>query len=719
MTLESLFVENESNKIVLPDFQRDMEWKEDKQKKLLASFLVKLPIGNLLLLNGNKDDFLAREIGAKNQIIEPKEDCSYLLDGQQRFTSLKLFFCDLYYDENRWKQKYEDVYSQLRARWFINVKPQVNGEDVFGYNNLSFQGIDNCEPDDVLDFLVSKKIYKTKTHEWHSPGFDIKDDNGNKMTSNRMQLQVIRMAAEECLIPLYSLYPYKRDNLHDQVIRKIAIKRKEDLQAELGDDKNQIINLLKDVEPSIEEFLDDNEQYSDEIAYAWSGLAERWSAAVSNYLNNLLKQAIPVIELPADQISRAIAIFTTINEGGQKLNTFDLVVAKAAKDTKHESLSKRIADLYQKDVRIPDAVGNGQLSSWVPNNFKLVIDNKIVREAKDHFLNILSLFTHSRKILFNANNRVIKIDLLKNAKQLELDYEKINSNTKETVIALARAYAFLQLRCGITIIEKLPYKLMVVPIAYMLSFDEVWGEKKSIDKLEYWYWASLFSGAYREGQNEKCINDIYSLYEWISNKGENPFIGRLTNIFQDTRYSDLDTLLLKNEDSVPKAIYSGILQYILSNLPGDFIPRKYSRVRLSAYDVAINKKIEVKSDTGDELTYVLSLNDHHIVPFGSVKKLNESADELRQKKDHILNSPLNRTYISAKANEIIRDMEPEKYFSEIDEIVQYGHMVPTPIQEKYQRRDSEDEYTYYQRVLEERFHELKRNVCQELDKLSS
>ena len=47
----------ESKKILLPDFQRDFVWKdEEKQKKIVASVLTKMPIGSILLLTSKADE---------------------------------------------------------------------------------------------------------------------------------------------------------------------------------------------------------------------------------------------------------------------------------------------------------------------------------------------------------------------------------------------------------------------------------------------------------------------------------------------------------------------------------------------------------------------------------------------------------------------------------------------------------------------------------------
>lgn len=52
------------NEILLPDFQRNFVWKdEEQQKKLVASVLCKMPIGSILLLQANPNEYAAKVIG--------------------------------------------------------------------------------------------------------------------------------------------------------------------------------------------------------------------------------------------------------------------------------------------------------------------------------------------------------------------------------------------------------------------------------------------------------------------------------------------------------------------------------------------------------------------------------------------------------------------------------------------------------------------------------
>lgn len=75
-----------TSKIALPDFQRDFVWNPSRVVELLDSVSRQWPIGSLLLLNGPQP-FAIRPID-NAPLISDKELDLYVLDGQQRLTSL-------------------------------------------------------------------------------------------------------------------------------------------------------------------------------------------------------------------------------------------------------------------------------------------------------------------------------------------------------------------------------------------------------------------------------------------------------------------------------------------------------------------------------------------------------------------------------------------------------------------------------------------------------
>ena len=86
--LKQLLDEIESNKMQLPDFQRGWVWDDQRIKGLLASISRDFPIGAVMTLEAGGDIRLkSRPVEGVSAYLEQSTE-SYLLDGQQRLTSL-------------------------------------------------------------------------------------------------------------------------------------------------------------------------------------------------------------------------------------------------------------------------------------------------------------------------------------------------------------------------------------------------------------------------------------------------------------------------------------------------------------------------------------------------------------------------------------------------------------------------------------------------------
>jgi len=187
-TYRELFVLADNKKLVLPNFQRKFVWKVEDQKLLLASFFVKLPIGNFLLLEGDGDQFYSKEL-CFNTIFKPEGDCFYLLDGQQRLSSLKNIFIDQLSFTN-WRTNIDkhQLYYSLQTKWFLELKDDEDEIDILGLKNLRFKKREETddgkktlkpipmtlEPSQVIGNIVNYRIFKDRKqhtnfyHPWTS-----------------------------------------------------------------------------------------------------------------------------------------------------------------------------------------------------------------------------------------------------------------------------------------------------------------------------------------------------------------------------------------------------------------------------------------------------------------------------------------------------------------------------------------------------------------------
>lgn len=95
--IEDLLPELESGKYILPSFQRRWEWDEDDIKDLIDSIINNYPIGTLILWrpsdgsSGETDSFSKPLIDVD---VKKLSEVFYVIDGQQRLTSLLLLFKD-------------------------------------------------------------------------------------------------------------------------------------------------------------------------------------------------------------------------------------------------------------------------------------------------------------------------------------------------------------------------------------------------------------------------------------------------------------------------------------------------------------------------------------------------------------------------------------------------------------------------------------------------
>lgn len=134
--LGQLLKKIQAGHFLIPQFQRDFTWKEGQTKLLIDSIARNYPIGSLLILGKHKEVKLkSRKMDAtyvpnsdediNNDSMPPDEPSSesyYVLDGQQRLTSLARVFLDAHPKRNYYfdlRRMYE-LFARENPNWIVS-----------------------------------------------------------------------------------------------------------------------------------------------------------------------------------------------------------------------------------------------------------------------------------------------------------------------------------------------------------------------------------------------------------------------------------------------------------------------------------------------------------------------------------------------------------------------------------------------------------------------
>lgn len=111
---EALFLEIDSGQIKLPMFQREFVWDKEQSAKLIDSILKGYPIGTFIFWKTKEVLRSVKEIGNHPLPETPKGDyAQYILDGQQRITSLFAIRKGIRITKEGKEIDYRDIYVNL------------------------------------------------------------------------------------------------------------------------------------------------------------------------------------------------------------------------------------------------------------------------------------------------------------------------------------------------------------------------------------------------------------------------------------------------------------------------------------------------------------------------------------------------------------------------------------------------------------------------------
>lgn len=111
---EALFLEIDSGQIKLPRFQREFVWDKEQTAKLIDSILKGFPIGTFILWRTREELRSYKELGNHRLPSPPKGDyVQYILDGQQRLTSLYAIRKGIRISKDGEEIDYKDIFVDL------------------------------------------------------------------------------------------------------------------------------------------------------------------------------------------------------------------------------------------------------------------------------------------------------------------------------------------------------------------------------------------------------------------------------------------------------------------------------------------------------------------------------------------------------------------------------------------------------------------------------
>jgi hypothetical protein len=116
VTFSSLFAEIDNGTIKIPQFQRDFVWSKAQSAKLLDSIVKGYPIGTFILWKTNERLRSVRNLGGVALPDTPDGDyVKYVLDGQQRLTSLFATLRGLTVTREEHEEDFSAMYVDLAA----------------------------------------------------------------------------------------------------------------------------------------------------------------------------------------------------------------------------------------------------------------------------------------------------------------------------------------------------------------------------------------------------------------------------------------------------------------------------------------------------------------------------------------------------------------------------------------------------------------------------
>jgi uncharacterized protein with ParB-like and HNH nuclease domain len=628
----------EKNKYLLPNFQREFVWDFKQQKDLIASVISSVPASSSLLVEENNFEeptFKCIKVGRRYSILDSNHDrpFHYILDGQQRFTTLYFAFSNVF---NFTKKGNEDIFNDLdykvKVRWFLKFKSESGY--LFNYDTLIFNKyeVEQYLPNDLIDFISEEKI-KIDEIRKDSKKY-VQFLRSESLKGVKIPLQLFLMDDEES---------YRIKNW----LENLQKKRIDDLRSNT-ENKTSLITFFKSLEINNPGEVADNlyNDVEDAVKIFEKCIKDdrvrNWYDKVYNYLKlKITNYEIKPIVL--DDMFKAISTFEYINTRGTDLSTFDLLCAKAGTSF---DLRKGVVDTCIEPFDFYDFNFNEKLGFTLKDNFKLIDSNNSIQKQYAEYLAQVFNMIHFKENGGLPTDNNFSTNLQKARYSLDnLESQFLKKNYEKAVRIINYSSAILQVHCAHRDHKKIQNKLILLPIFTFLIYKEKTPEKAEIKKLIAFFWIKLFSGNYNSHQSESAKNHCCLIYEWLILEIES-----LTTVLKN----ELNNNVLKVEDFANKELLS-------TQKCGKSIEEN-----IFMFLRSLNQPFRDWDNEGSNIELTDDVELHHIIPlFDEITRMNQLTKELRDDPKNILNATMNRTPITKVTNRKIGAKSPHQYINEV------------------------------------------------------
>ena len=170
-TYSSLFTQIDDGYIKIPQFQREFVWSKVQTAKLIDSIIKGYPIGTFIFWKTREELRHIRNVGnAKLPAIPQGDAAQYVLDGQQRITSLYAVRKGLIIDKKGERIDYRDLCINLSCDP-DQEEEVVSADSIENAKTISVHDLLTKNPGDLVrNFSTDEfqKIYAYKTRLEHT-----------------------------------------------------------------------------------------------------------------------------------------------------------------------------------------------------------------------------------------------------------------------------------------------------------------------------------------------------------------------------------------------------------------------------------------------------------------------------------------------------------------------------------------------------------------------